>query len=34
MRVIMHDRRDGAFLLFIAAKFAIFLIAIRAINFE
>jgi hypothetical protein len=34
MRVIAHDRRNGVFLLFIAAKSAIFLIAIRARNFE
>jgi hypothetical protein len=34
MRVITHDRRNGAFLLFIAEKSAIFLIAIRARTFE
>jgi hypothetical protein len=34
MRVITHERRNGAFLLFIVAKSGIFLIAIRARNFE
>jgi hypothetical protein len=34
MRVITHERRNGAFLLFIVAKSGIFSVAIRTGNFE
>jgi hypothetical protein len=34
MRVITHERRNTPFLLFIAAKSVIFLVAIRARTFE